>query len=353
MRLGSSVRKARAVRLMVALQLDDYVLSRKSNLKFGFVVIGRNEGERLKRCLTSLSEGAPVVYVDSDSTDGSAEWARCHGVEVIELDMCLPFTAARARNVGFKRLREIAPELSYVQFVDGDCELIRSWPEDALFFLDRQPHIAAACGRRREEYPERSIYNWLCDLEWDGPVGEVPTFGGDVMLRVGALEGVGGYRDHLIAGEEPELCVRLRAAGWRVWRLDAEMTVHDADMMRFGQWWRRAVRAGYAFAQGAHLHGAPPERHFVWESRRAWLWGIWLPVICLVVGLAFGPWGWVTWLVYPLQMLRLTVRNAGPLRQRTLLAAFQLLGRFPEGFGQFKFLRDRLLGHQTAIIEYK
>ena len=288
-----------------------------------------------------------------NSTDGSAAWARCQGVEVLELDMGFPFTAARARNVGFRRLREIAPELSYVQFVDGDCELVRSWPENAQSFLEERPYVGAVCGRRREGYPERSIYNGLCDLEWDGPVGEVSMFGGDVMMRINAFEGVGGYRDDLIAGEEPELCVRLRAAGWRVWRLDAEMTVHDADMMRFGQWWRRAVRAGYAFAQGAHLHGSLPERHFVWESRRAWLWGIWLPVICLVVGLAFGPWGWATWLVYPLQMLRLTIRNARPLRQRMLLAAFQVLARFPEGFGQVKFLRDRLFGHQTATIEYK
>jgi hypothetical protein len=124
-------------------------------------------------------------------------------------------------------------------------------------------------------------------------------------------------------------------------------------MTRFGQWWRRAMRAGYCFAQGAYLHGAPPERHFVWESRRALLWGIGLPVACLVAGLAFGPWGWVTWLIYLLQVLRQMVRNAGPLRQRALLAVFQVLARFPEGFGQMKFLRDRLFGHQTAIIEYK
>ena len=101
---------------------------------------------------------------------------------------------------------------------------------------------------------------------------EARAFGGDVMIRAAALENVGGYRDDLIAGEEPELCIRLRAAGWRIWRLPYEMTSHDAAMTRFSQWWRRAMRAGYAFAQGAHLHGASPERHWVWESRRAWLW---------------------------------------------------------------------------------
>ena len=188
-------------------------------MKFGAVAIGRNEGERLKRCLESLSTAAAVVYVDSGSTDGSAQWARDHGADVIELDMSIPFTAARARNAGFRRLREIASDLSYVQFVDGDCELIGGWPEQALSFLDVHADVGAACGRLRERYPERSIYNWLCDREWERPVGEVRACGGIAMMRVNALEAVGGYRDDLIAGEEPSCafgCARRAGAsgGW-------------------------------------------------------------------------------------------------------------------------------------------
>jgi GT2 family glycosyltransferase len=324
-----------------------------SNMKFGVVAIGRNEGERLRQCLASASAAAAVVYVDSGSTDGSAQWARDHGLAVVELDMSVPFTAARARNVGFRHLRDIAPDLSYVQFLDGDCELSRGWPKHAVFFLDSRAEIGAVSGQLRERYPERSIYNWLCDREWDARAGEVRACGGIAMMRVDALETVGGYRDDLIAGEEPELCVRLRGAGWRIWRLNSEMALHDAAMMRFSQWWRRALRSGYAFAQGAYLHGAPPERHWVWESRRAWLWGIWLPLACLALGLVFGPWGWAAWLIYPLQILRQTARNHGSLRERALLALFQILARFPEGWAQLQFMRDRLLGRQAGLIEYK
>ncbi len=324
-------------------------------MKFGAVAIGRNEGKRLDRCLTSLSaQAAAVVYVDSGSNDGSAQLARDKGgVEVIELNMGLPFTAARARNAGFKRLQLMAPQLPYVQFVDGDCELNDGWPEEAISFLDTHADVGAVCGRLRERYPELSIYNWLCDRDWDGPLGEVRACGGIVMMRANALDAVGGYRDDIIASEDTELCVRLRAGGWRVWRLDSEMALHDAAMTRFGQWWRRALRGGYGFAQGAYLHGAPPERHWVWESRRAWLWGVWLPLACLLAGLLFSPWGWAAWLIYPLQVLRQTVRNRGPLSRRALLALFQVLARFPEGCGQIKFMRDRLLGHQARLIEYK
>ena len=324
-------------------------------MRFGAVAIGRNEGERLRRCLSSLIASAAevLVYVDSGSADRSVEWARHHGADVVMLDMNLPFTAARARNSGFRRLREIAPDLPYIQFVDADCELIAGWPERAVSFLESHSDVGAICGRRRERYPERSIYNQLCDWEWNGPVGEVRACGGDVMIRSSALESVGGYRDDLIAGEEPELCVRLRGAGWRIWRLEAEMTLHDAAITRFSQWWRRAVRSGYAFAQGAYLHGGPPERHWVWESRRAWLWGVWLPLACIMVGIAFGPIGWAVWLIYPLEVLRKTARNTGSLIDRATLALFHVLARFPEGFGQIKFLCDRLLGRQARLIEYK
>jgi GT2 family glycosyltransferase len=320
---------------------------------FGVVVIGRNEGERLRQCLRSLLPTVVAVYVDSGSTDGSAKWARDNGAEVVDLDTSVPFTAARARNAGFQRLLEKAPDVAFVQFVDGDCELADGWPQAALSFLNAHADVAAVCGSRRERYPDRSIYNWVCDQEWKAPIGEVHFCGGDVMMRVEALVAVGGFRDDMIAGEEPELCIRLRAAGWRVWRLDAEMTIHDIAMTHLGQWWRRAMRNGYGFAQGAHLHGSLPERYWVWESRRAWIWGVWLPLAAVATGITFGAWGWAVFLIYGVQMLRQMVRNPGTPRQRALMASFQLLARVPEGWGQMSFMRDRLLGRVPRLIEYK
>ena len=140
--------------------------------EFGVVIIGRNEGDRLRRCVQSVhSISATRVYVDSGSTDNSVEMARAMGVEVVTLDMNLPFTAARARNAGFHRLLTIARDLRYVQFIDGDCEIIDGWLQRATAFLNEQPGVAIVCGRLRERFPERSIYNRLCDMEWDRPPG--------------------------------------------------------------------------------------------------------------------------------------------------------------------------------------
>jgi GT2 family glycosyltransferase len=321
---------------------------------FGVVVIGRNEGERLRACLRSLSDAAArMVYVDSGSTDASVSMARAMGAQVVELDMRVGFTAARARNEGFRRLRDLVPGLNYVQFVDGDCEVAPGWIAKAVAWLDARPDAGVACGRRRERFPEQSVYNRLCDLEWDTPVGEAKACGGDAMMRVAAFEAVGGFRADLIAGEEPELCVRLRAAGWRVWRLDAEMTLHDAAMTRFGQWWMRTLRGGYAYALGRSLHGAPPERHGVRESRSAWAWGVGVPLAALGLAPWLGAWSASVLLVYPLQVVRLAVRGARSATENWWRALFLVLGKFPEVAGQVKFLLERRAGTTPRLIEYK
>ena len=335
----------------------------------GVVVIGRNEGERLERCLESVLRSATfglestqrnsagwtakVVYVDSGSSDNSVALARGLGVDVVDLDMSRPFTAARARNIGFKHLRVVAPGIDYVQFIDGDCELHADWLAAATAFLSAQPDVAMLCGRLRERFPERSIYNRLCDFEWDTPVGEARACGGIALVRTTAFERLQGFRADLIAGEEPELCVRLRQASWRVWRLDAEMALHDAAMFRFGQWWKRAVRGGYAFAEGAVLHGRPPERHWVRESTSAWLWGLGIPLLALLLIPLFGAYAATLLLVYPLQWLRLTTASNGPAKYRSMRALFLILGKFPEALGQLTYFYRRLIGARGRLIEYK
>jgi GT2 family glycosyltransferase len=303
------------------------------------VVIGRNEGARLVACLAALEgQVTRVVYVDSGSTDGSVAAAQAAGAEVVALDMSRPFTAARARNEGLARL---GPEVTLVQLLDGDCALRDGWVDTAGAFLRSHPDVAVVCGRRRERSPEASIYNRLIDREWDTPVGEATACGGDALMRLEALREVGGYRDDLIAGEEPELCLRLRRAGWRVWRLDAEMTWHDAQITRLAQWWRRTRRAGHAFAEGATLHGAGPERHWVAETRRALLWGLgWVPVLLLAL---VTPWTLLLLLAWPLQVLRLSRRGG------LAWAFFTVLGKLPEALGvlQYRF------GRKARIIEYK
>ena len=317
------------------------------NPDIGAVAIGRNEGERLVRCLAALRAAAErVVYVDSGSTDGSVAAARAAGAEVVELDLSVPFTAARARNAGLERLGQGGmPPL--VQFVDGDCELQPGWVPAARAFLADHPDVAVVCGRRRERFPQATRWNRLIDREWDTATGEARACGGDALMRSAALAEVGGFDPTLIAGEEPELCVRLRKAGWQIWRLDAEMTLHDAAMTRFGQWWRRSARAGHAYAEGAALHGARPERHNVPALRRALLWGLALPLATVLGALLVSPWMLLLLLAYPAQVLRLSGREG---RER---AVFLTLGKIAEAQGALTYAWRRLTGRTGRLIEYK
>jgi glycosyltransferase involved in cell wall biosynthesis len=324
----------------------------------GVVAIGRNEGERLRQCLASAiaQKVAQVVYVDSGSTDGSVAMARSMGVEVVELDLSIPFTAARARNAGFDRLLQLQPLLEFVQFVDGDCELVPGWIDHACTELSAHPEVAVVCGRRRERYPEKSVYNRLCDLEWDTPVGEAKACGGDAMMRTVAVQQVDGFNPTLIAGEEPELCVRLRQSGWKIFRLDAEMTLHDAQMFRFEQWWTRFLRAGHAYAEGAYLHGNSPERHWVKESRSIWLWGLIIPISALSLAIPTHGWSLGLLAAYPLttyRVYRYGKQRGLDDRDAVLYAVSCIGGKFPNVVGQFKFHWNRWRGQTNQLIEYK
>ena len=320
----------------------------------GIVIIGRNEGKRLIGCLESVSEFIPqVVYVDSASTDHSITEANNRGAHVVSLDMTKPFTAARARNTGFDTIISIYPEIEFIQFVDGDCIVDRSWIITAVDFLRQNPKVAVVCGRRREINPQASIYNQMCDTEWNTPVGETKACGGDALMRADVFKSVGGYSNNLIAGEEPELCIRVRQAGYTIWRIGAEMTLHDAAMTKFKQWWKRTVRAGYAFAEGRYLYGAPPEFHWVKESKRAWIWGVIIPLMIILM-LAFSPIAaLILLLLYPVQIMRLTFKSDKKTSDAFIQAIFLTLGKFAEATGQIKFWFDRYLGQQSKIIEYK
>jgi GT2 family glycosyltransferase len=325
--------------------------------KIGVVVIGRNEGDRLLRCLRSVTGAVrEIVYVDSGSTDGSVEAARAMGVATVELDLRVPFAPGRARNEGFFRLRERVPDLDYVQFVDGDCEVNPGWLEQAAAFLTAHSDVAVVGGRRRERYPERSIYNLICAMEWEAhPIGEATACGGDALMRAAAFAATGGYRPDLMAGEEPELCDRLRIAGWRIWFLDAPLTVHDAAMVRFGQWWKRAARSGYGSMQRAILCKTPVELVGLRDFLSTWMWALGVPLAVVVAVVSWGPWALVLWLLYPAQVARVALRSGrrGPWPRNLGYSVFLLLAKLPKLIGQLTFLAHHWGRRASPLIEYK
>jgi GT2 family glycosyltransferase len=327
----------------------------------GVVVIGRNEGERLARCFHAVGKWAAAsVYVDSGSTDGSVALARSRAIEAIELDSSAPFSAARARNAGYRRLLERDPHLRYVQFVDGDCELAEGWLEHACEILESQPDVAALGGRLREREPHVSIYNRLAELEWNaGGAGETSAVGGVFMARRAALDAAGGFDPSVPAGEEPELCNRLRLRGWRIVRVDREMASHDLAMHRFGQWWRRMRRFGYGSADVGARFGLARFRR---NNLRVRLWGAWLAALVTSIACTVGGMEWAVpagltlaglWCAQTLRIAFRTWREGHPVALATAYAFFLMLSLIPQLAGQLLYAADRTRRAAPRLLEKK
>jgi len=333
-------------------------------LNLAVVIIGRNEGSRLLRCLRSVQDHSAVtIYVDSGSTDGSVELASSLGAQVLELEHGTGFTAARARNAGFRSLIVAHPEIEFVQMIDGDSELREGWLETAVATLRRSPNLALAFGRCRERYPERTIYNALCDDEWNVPVGEAAGCGGNCMFRVAALKSVAGFNENMIAGEEPDLSMRLRKKGWKLLCIDAEMVTHDADMSQFSQFWKRARRSGHAYAELAHLHPDARWPDWIRSCKSIVFWGGAVPAtaVCFAaLAVLHTPFWWlalfVLALVWFLKMVQLFFRKRQRglgLKVATASGALLMIGKLPEMIGLAYFHVTRLRGRKSSIIEYK
>jgi len=324
------------------------------------VVIGRNEGQRLARCLESVSrtpclKNTELIYVDSNSKDGSPELAATYGAQAIVLN-AQRTTAALGRNAGWR-----AAKGEFILFLDGDTILHPDFANAALAPMLQDPSIVALWGHRREIHPEASIYNRILDLDWVYAPGIAEFCGGDVLMRRSALEEVGGYDAELIAGEEPEMCRRMRARGYRILHIDHPMTGHDLQITRFGQYWKHAARAGHAFAEISARFGASDDKFWDAERKRNlirggfWMGSFILAAVTSALRLTILP-----LLIWIALLLVMSVRSAWKSRWKSQhLPALLLYGihshlqQIPICVGQITYSLDQRRGNRRTLIEYK
>jgi cellulose synthase/poly-beta-1,6-N-acetylglucosamine synthase-like glycosyltransferase len=259
-------------------------------------------------------------------------------------------------------IERINPNVPFLQFVDGDCELVDGWIETGLKAMATAPDLAIVCGRRRERFPDASLYNRLMDQEWNTRVGPTDACGGDSLVRMEAMRAVGGFDETVSAGEEPELCKRLRSSGWRIERIDAEMTWHDSAMFRFSQWWRRQRRSGYGALDVTKRYGVIGFRR---ELRSARFWTIgWLGITLAAAAIASTRWGWFGFLgglvlglaMYAAQLLKMTlrgIRQGFTPSQALCSSCIIMFSKFASMHGQLLWLLDRIRRDGMRQIEYK
>lgn len=324
------------------------------------VVIGKNEGERLVRCLNSVSQAQwdtlthELIYVDSQSSDGSVAKAAGLGASTLVVTDAPP-CAAKARNLGWQHARG-----TYILFLDGDTVLHPNFVRLALHRLRDSAELCAIWGHRRESRPEQSIYTRVLDLDWVYPVGQTLYFGGDVLVRRQALAGVQGFDPSLKAGEEPELCARLRNAGWTIEHIDAPMTSHDLAITTWRAYWLRAWRSGIAYAEvarRAQLQGDVLWQH---EAARDMRHGMLYTASPLLLAFA--------WWIHPLAALAMVLaaailvartasRCAWKAPGQTLLcwqyAVHSHVQKIPAFFGQLKWHQSQRQQRDIGLVDYK
>jgi glycosyltransferase involved in cell wall biosynthesis len=324
------------------------------------VIIGRNEGERLVRCIETVQQTrylgrvAEVIYVDSNSTDGSRERAAALGVRVIAVRPERP-TAAIGRNAGWRAART-----PLVLFLDGDTLLDPDFIAAAVNTIQR-PGVAVVFGNRREIRPRESAYNRVLDLDWVSPPGPAEYCGGDALMWRSVLEEVAGYDESLIAGEEPDMCRRMRRLGHTILHIDVPMTGHDLAMTRWSQYWRRAVRTGYAYAEVSARYRRTEIPLWTPESKGNLLRGSVL-IAVTIGGVALALAFWSVWplIVLAAFWLLLVVRTERRIRwksedrvARWLYALHSHLQQIPILIGQLGYRRDRRSSRKRPLIEYK
>lgn len=320
-------------------------------MSLAIILIGRNEGARLVRSLASVKGAeARLIYVDSGSTDDSVAQAKMAGATVVELSADRPFTAARGRNAGFAALGDDLPD--YVQFFDGDCVVEPDWIATGMAELDDDPDLGVVAGWRSEINRDQSVYNAMFDFEWHRPAGEILACSGDMMVRAAAFAETGGFDETVIAAEDDEFSIRIRAKGWKMRRMPVKMSRHDADMTEFSAWWQRCIRSGHGFAQVGAMHRG----YFAPERKRVLFYSAFLPLLALFCLVAFPVGLLAIPSLYGLSYIR-SVRGlvgAGlPPSEAMHHSVFLLISKFPNLIGMGIFYWRRLNSHKMNIIEYK
>ena len=206
------------------------------NVRTSVVVITRDRRSEVVDCvarLLALPENPPVIVVDNDSSDGTADALenRYPSVDVVRLERNL---GAAGRTIGARRATT-----PYVAFSDDDSWWAPGALERAADILDRAPRLAVLAGRVLVGADGQ--LDPVCRSMASSPLGEVPEAGprvlgfiacGAVVRRSAYLE-VGGFHPRYgVGGEEALLAVDLAERGWDCAYADGVVAHHHPSPVR-------------------------------------------------------------------------------------------------------------------------
>jgi glycosyltransferase involved in cell wall biosynthesis len=181
-----------------------------------FIVIGKNEALNLPRCFSSILKITDnIIFVDSDSVDDSIEIATQYKIKtILRVKSNYGFPP---RSIGAKEV-----QTKYIQFVDGDMTIERSWVQKAIHKLESNNKIAVVHGYKKVFTKNDQDYFILSDSkDW-----QADYLGGAFMINREIYYKSGGLDERMFGEEERDLYVRIRALGYQVWYIHHLMASH-------------------------------------------------------------------------------------------------------------------------------
>jgi GT2 family glycosyltransferase len=257
------------------------------------IIVSTNEAHWLRPCLSSIlahagSISLDIVVADNESSDGTRELVETE-FPAFRVVACENRGFAHANNRGL-----MSSNARYALFLNPDTEILEGSFEQLVDTLDARPEIGLVGVRQvtadGELFPTiRRFPNalralgealgserwgralpWLGERElrmerYDREVECDWTSGSFMLTRREALESA-GYMDErsFIYSEEPDLCLRMKKAGWEVWQLPSMTILHHADKAGVNP--KMAAQDAVSRVHYARKHFAYPHRALYFAS---------------------------------------------------------------------------------------
>jgi GT2 family glycosyltransferase len=258
------------------------------------IVISTNEKRWLGPCLTTVyahagSATVEVIVVDNESTDGTREFVESHFPQA-RVTTCRNGGFAYGNNRGWEKA-----DARYALFLNPDTEIVEGTFGDLIDALDKRPEVglvgvrqmfpdgqlqssmrrfpnaARALGEAlwSERWPVHPSWSGerMLDLELHDRESDCDwTIGAFMLARREALLSAGVMDERFfLQCEEPDLCLRIKRAGWAIRHMPTMSIIHHAG--KGGRKPRMAAQETYARRQYAY-------KHFSAVHRTAYLWAI-------------------------------------------------------------------------------
>ena len=218
--------------------------------------------------------------VDSASSDNTVEIASRYPIRILRLHANQRLNPSAGRYMGYKNT---TGELAL--FIDGDNELYPGWLAKAMKIFADNPDLAGLAGPRVPLLKSATDADKppLVDPNLNETVKSLYADGTAMFRRV-ALEKAGQFNPFIYSDEEPELCIRLRHAGYRMLHTKYPIAYDYSDpaeeiATRIARW-RRNLYLGF----GQNIRNFLGKETF-WTYCRERGMGL-FPLMLLVLGIA-------------------------------------------------------------------